>query len=134
MTLFTFEFRVEHELDCDTEHMRYHKDSFICWKTTVIQGVSHCGTQPGPLQGEHQKSDVDVLTRSPTDLESEIFVPWAGILFAEMQLIRLLSNKLNAAAAAAIAQESTYHRIWQHHKVIFIISCRAWKTFGQRTE
>lgn len=33
----------------------------------------------------------------------------AGILFAEMQINGLLSNKLNAAAAAVIvAQESTY--------------------------
>ena len=86
--------------------MRYRKDSFMCWKTTVIHGVSDCGTQPGPPQGEHQKSDVDVLARSPTDLESEICVTRAGILFDETQLNGLLSNKLNAAAV--IAQESTY--------------------------
>lgn len=47
MTLFAFEFRVEHELDWDTEHERYRKDSFMCWKITVIRGVSDCGTQPG---------------------------------------------------------------------------------------
>lgn len=48
MTLFTFEFRVEHEPDWDMRHMRYCKDSFMYWKTTIIQGVSDGGTQPVP--------------------------------------------------------------------------------------
>lgn len=66
MTLFTFEFRVDQELDWDTENIRYSKNSLKCWKTTVTQGVSDCDTQPGPCpphfpQREYQKSDVDFL-------------------------------------------------------------------------
>lgn len=57
----------------------------------------------------------------------------AGISFREMQLNGLLSNKLNTAAAV-IAQEFTYHRVWQHHELVFIISFRAWKTSGERRE
>jgi len=60
-----------------------------------------------PRRTSKERRTKDVLASGPTDLESEIFVPQAKILFAERQLNGLPSNKFNAAAAV-IAQESTY--------------------------